>query len=58
VIAKISEPRGARVAGLVYYLFGPGRREEHVNPHLTTGRPALRLGGKPCFGRVNIGPRS
>jgi hypothetical protein len=27
VIAKISDPRGKRVAGLIYYLFGPGRRE-------------------------------
>jgi len=27
VIGKITEPRGERVEGLIYYLFGPGRRE-------------------------------
>jgi hypothetical protein len=37
VIGKISDPRGARVAGLIYYLFGPGRREEHTDPHLIAG---------------------
>ncbi|MFI5843892.1 relaxase/mobilization nuclease domain-containing protein [Catenuloplanes sp. NPDC051500] len=26
--------RGRRVGGLLRYLYGPGRREEHVNPHL------------------------
>jgi hypothetical protein len=25
VIGKISDPRGEQVAGLIYYLFGPGR---------------------------------
>ena len=34
MIGKISDPRGERVAGLIYYLFGPGRREEHTDPHL------------------------
>jgi hypothetical protein len=37
VIAKISDPRGQRVAGLIYYLFGPGGREEHTDPHLVAG---------------------
>jgi hypothetical protein len=37
VIAKIGDPRGQRVAGLIYYLFGPGRREEHTDPHLIAG---------------------
>jgi hypothetical protein len=37
MIAKISDPRGQRVAGLIYYLFGPGRREEHTDPHLIAG---------------------
>lgn len=37
MIAKISDPRGRRVAGLIYYLFGPGRREEHTDPHLVAG---------------------
>ncbi|GLI00930.1 relaxase/mobilization nuclease domain-containing protein [Phytohabitans aurantiacus] len=26
--------RGKRVGGLLRYLYGPGKREEHVNPHL------------------------
>ena len=26
--------RGARVGGLLRYLYGPGKREEHTNPHL------------------------
>ncbi|GAA2105610.1 relaxase/mobilization nuclease domain-containing protein [Streptomyces albiaxialis] len=25
---------GSRTAGLVYYLYGPGKRDEHTNPHL------------------------
>jgi len=36
--------RGTNVAGLLAYLFGPGKREEHVNPHLIaawTGSPDL-----------------
>ena len=32
LIAKISDPRGTRVGGLIWYLFGPGRREEHTDP--------------------------
>jgi hypothetical protein len=27
VIGVIHEPRGEDVAGLIYYLYGPGRRE-------------------------------
>lgn len=30
-------PRGDDVAGLLYYLYGPGRADEHLNPHLVTG---------------------
>src|SRR5687767_8997986 len=26
--------RGTDVGGLLRYLFGPGKREEHVNPHV------------------------
>ena len=29
VIGVIHEPRGEDVAGLIYYLYGPGRHEEH-----------------------------
>jgi hypothetical protein len=37
VIGKITAPRGTRLAPLVYYLYGPGRREEHTDPHLVAG---------------------
>jgi hypothetical protein len=33
LIPKI-HPRGTNVRRLLYYLFGPGKCEEHVNPHL------------------------
>jgi hypothetical protein len=53
VIAKIGDPRGERVAGLIYYLFGPGRREEHTDAHLIAGwrhpaelEPPLRSAGR------------
>ncbi len=36
MIGKISA-RGARVAGLMYYLYGPGRNEAHTDPHLVAG---------------------
>ena len=29
--------RGTRVAGLIWYLYGPGRHEEHTDPHLVAG---------------------
>ena len=39
--------RGRRVGGLLRYLYGPGKREEHVNPHLVAawdgGGPLRRL---------------
>lgn len=34
MIGKIGAPRGRRVEGLIYYLFGPGRRAEHTDPHI------------------------
>ncbi len=60
MIGKISDPRGQRVAGLIYYLFGPGRREEHSDPHLVAGwrepaelEPPLRPeGGHRDFRRL------
>jgi hypothetical protein len=59
VIGKISDPRGTRVAGLLYYLFGPGRREEHTDPHLVAGwrdpadlEPSLRPDGRRDFRRL------
>ena len=36
MIGKISA-RGSRVAGLLYYLYGPGRSEAHTYPHLVAG---------------------
>jgi len=59
VIAKISDPRGQRVAGLIYYLFGPGRREEHTDPHVIAGwrhpaelEPALHPDGDRDFRKL------
>jgi hypothetical protein len=56
VIGKISTPRGEHVEPLLYYLFGPGRREEHTDPHIVAGwrhpaslEPALRADGKRDF---------
>jgi hypothetical protein len=36
VIGRVFAP-GMDVAGLLYYLFGKGRKDEHVNPHLVGG---------------------
>jgi hypothetical protein len=59
MIGKITEPRGERVEGLVYYLYGPGRREEHTDPHIVAGwrhpaelEPPLREDGKRVFRRL------
>ena len=55
MIGKVS-PRGSRVSGLLYYLFGPGRHEEHTDPHLIAGwrhpaelEPSLRHDGHRDF---------
>jgi hypothetical protein len=54
VIGKVL--RGQRPRGLLYYLFGPGRREEHTNPHIVAGwrdpaelEPPLRPDGRRDF---------
>jgi len=59
MIGKITEPRGERAEGLVYYLYGPGRREEHTDPHIVAGwrhpaelEPPLREDGKRDFRRL------
>ena len=51
--------RGQRPAGLIRYLYGPGRREEHRDPHLVAGwrdpaelEPPLRPGGRRDFRRL------
>ncbi|RST17411.1 mobilization protein [Streptomyces sp. WAC04770] len=35
MVPKIHK-RGSRTIGLLYYLYGPGKAEEHVDPHLVT----------------------
>jgi hypothetical protein len=52
--------RGTRVAGLLWYLYGPGRHEEHTDPHLVAGwrdpdelEPLPRVGGMRDFRRIN-----
>jgi len=59
VIGKISTPRGEHVEPLLYYLFGPGRHEEHTDPHIIAGwrhpaslEPALRADGKRDFAKL------
>jgi hypothetical protein len=59
VIGKITAPRGERVEPLIRYLFGPGRREEHTDPHIVAGwrhpaelEPPLRDDGRRDFRRL------
>src|SRR6266851_1305319 len=59
VIGKITEPRGERVERLIYYLYGPGRHEEHTDPHIVAGwrhpaelEPPLREDGTRDFRRL------
>jgi MobA/VirD2-like, nuclease domain len=59
VIGKVG-PRGSRVSGLIYYLFGPGRNEEHTDPHIVAGwrhpaelEPPLRDDGHRDFRELN-----
>jgi len=40
VIGKVPDgpgKRGERCEGLIYYLYGPGRHEEHTDPHIVAG---------------------
>jgi hypothetical protein len=53
---KITTPRGERVEPLIYYLYGPGRYNEHTDPHVVAGwrhpaelEPALREDGTRDF---------
>jgi hypothetical protein len=39
---------GSHTAGLLYYLFGPGRRDEHADPHIVA---AWDMAGAPDPGR-------
>jgi len=58
VIGKIC-PRGQDLAGLLRYLFGPGRHNEHTDPHIVAGyrdpaelEPGQRPDGKRDFRRL------
>jgi hypothetical protein len=58
VIGKVL--RGERPAGLIYYLYGPGKHEEHTDPHIVAGwrhpadlEPPLRPGGHRDFRQLN-----
>ncbi|MGH3410806.1 MAG: hypothetical protein ACRDRJ_51175, partial [Streptosporangiaceae bacterium] len=58
MIGKVC-PRGQDVAGLIRYLYGPGRREEHTDPHIIAGyrdpadlEPLLRASGSRDFRRL------
>jgi len=58
VIGKVCT-RGQDVAGLIRYLYGPGRREEHTDPHIIAGyrppadlEPPLRANGSRDFRRL------
>ena len=60
MIGKISAPRGKRVERLIYYLYGPGRREEHTDPHIVAGwwdpaelEPPVREDGRRDFRRLS-----
>jgi len=59
MIGKITDPRGKRVGPLIYYLYGPGRHEEHTDPHVVAGwrrpaelEPPLRPDGRRDFRRL------
>jgi len=58
VIGKVS-PRGERVEPLIWYLYGPGRKNEHTDPHIVAAwhdpaglEPPLRPGGRRDFRRL------
>jgi hypothetical protein len=51
VIAPVVKPYGWRPAGLLVYLFGPGRHEEHRNPRVVAswdGAPTFHQPPKPA----------
>lgn len=44
--------RGGNTRGVLLYLVGPGKREEHEEPHLVAGAPeALRIAGERVLGQ-------
>jgi hypothetical protein len=59
MIGKVSVPRGRHVEPLIRYLFGPGRHNEHTDPHIIAGwrhpaalEPPLLDNGKRDFTRL------
>jgi hypothetical protein len=53
------DKRGERCEGLIYYLYGPGRHEEHTDPHIVAGwrhpaelEPPLRADDTRDFRRL------
>ncbi len=60
MIGKISAPHGKRVEPLIKYLYGPGRHEEHTDPHIVAGfrhpamlEPRLREDGTRDLSKLN-----
>jgi len=43
VIIHATPTYGSRVRGLVEYLFGPGRSDEHTDPHVIAAHTTLLL---------------
>ena len=59
MIGKITAPHGEHVEPLIRYLYGPGRREEHTDPHILAGwrhpaelEPPLRENGTRDFRKL------
>jgi len=46
VITKAVPQSGGRVRGLVEYLFGPGRSEEHTDPHVIAAYDPILVGDR------------
>ena len=60
MIGKITAPHGEHVEPLIRYLYGPGRREEHTDPHILAGwrhpaelEPPLRENGRRDFRKLS-----
>jgi hypothetical protein len=57
MISKVT--RGTNVGRLLYYLYGPGKANEHTDPHLVAGfsdpadlEPRIRANGTRDFRRL------
>ncbi|MFC7650664.1 hypothetical protein ACFQX6_67635 [Streptosporangium lutulentum] len=47
--AKIRVPYGDDLPGLIGYLFGPGKANEHTDPHLVASSEHVELASAPRF---------